>query len=114
MTKLEVTLQSIEDLKLTDIYIYNMKERSPFFDHVILATASNKRQLKACAKRIKDDIAQHHQAMVRSEGDDEADWILVDVGEVVVNLFTESERAFYNLEKLWPDVPCDRRENGSV
>ncbi len=105
MKKLDTIVHSLDDLKLTDILIYDMRQKSPFFDYVILATASNKRQLKASAKRVKDDLAKHHQASAKMEGDDEAAWLLVDAEEVIVNLFLGEERTFYHFEKLWPDVP---------
>ncbi len=105
MTKLDLILKSLNDLNLLDILVYDMRGRSPFFDYVVLTTATNKRQLQASVKRVKDALAEASLAMPKTEGDDEAAWLLIDAEEVIVNVFLNDERTFYHFEKLWPDVP---------
>lgn len=105
MKKLDLILKSLDDLNLLDILVYDMRGRSPFFDYVVLTTATNKRQLQASAKRVKDTLAEASLAMPKTEGDDEAAWLLIDAEEVIINVFLGEERAFYHFEKLWPDVP---------
>lgn len=110
MEKLDKILHTLDDLKLLDIIVYDMRTRNPFFDHVILATATNKRQLQAAFRNVKEVLAKEGYDTPRSEGDEEAAWVLIDAQEVIVNVFLGDERAFYHFEKLWPDVPHARYE----
>ncbi len=105
MEKINLLVQSLHNLKLIDIIVYDMRERSPFYDFVVLATATNTRQLQATIKHLKDDLAaaQFDQPMI--EGAQSNAWVLADAKDVIVNIFTQEERAYYNIEKMWLDIP---------
>ncbi len=105
MEKIKVVVEALESLKLKDIIIYDMRERSPFFDYFILSTATNTRQLQAAIRHLKNDLAAAKYDMPNVEGTHSNAWILMDAKEVVVNIFTEDERKFYNIEKMWLDIP---------
>jgi len=104
MTKLKRLVQALEDIKLRDIIIYDMRTHSPFFDYFIISTASNTRQLDAAIRDVKKGMDELNEGHPRVEGSGGA-WALIDAGDIVVNVFTESERTYYNIEKMWMDVP---------
>ncbi len=105
MDKLDIVLATLEDIKLTDIVVYDMRGHSPFFDHVVLSSANNPRQLKAALSRLKEAANKHGGETLRFEGADGARWVLADWDDVVVNIFTKEERAYYNIERMWHDIP---------
>ncbi|MFH5881525.1 MAG: ribosome silencing factor [Candidatus Izemoplasmataceae bacterium] len=105
MSKIKIVVNALESLKLEDIIVYDMRERSPFFDYFILSTASNTRQLQAAIKHLKDDLSAAKYDLPNVEGNHSNAWVLMDAKDIVVNIFTKEERKFYNMEKMWLDVP---------
>ena len=104
MTKLKIIVEALDDLKLTDILVYDMRERSPFFDYFIISTASNTRQLQASISHLKDALSKANMSLKNVEGAQSSGWVLVDAKDIIVNIFTEEDRAFYNIEKMWMDI----------
>lgn len=104
MTKIEVIIDALESVNLKDTIVYDMKEKSPFFDYLVISTASNSRQLNAVVAHIQDGLAEHKMAHARVEGKNSNSWILVDCKEIIVNVFTEEERQYYNLEKMLIEI----------
>ena len=104
MSKIKVIVDALENLKLKDIIVYDMRERSPFFDYFVLSTASNSRQLKAAINHLKENLSASKFQIPNVEGAHSDAWILLDAKDVIVNVFTEEERKYYNLEKMWMDV----------
>ena len=105
MNKINTVIQALESVKLTDIIIYDMRERSPYFDYMILSTASNSRQLQAALKHLKDDLNAQKYDNPNVEGAQSNAWVLMDARDIVVNIFTPEERKYYNMEKMWLDIP---------
>lgn len=104
MEKIKVIAQALDDLNIKDIKIYDMREKSPFFDYFILSTATNTRQLKAAITHIKDALAKETMTFKNIEGAQSDAWILMDAYDIIINIFTESERSYYNIEKMWMDT----------
>jgi len=105
MEKIQVIKNTLQDLKLEDIIIYDMRGKSPFFDYFILSTATNKRQLQAATKHLKDDLSEHNFSLPLVEGTESGTWLLADCKDIIVNVFTRDEREYYNIEKMWLDIP---------
>jgi ribosome-associated protein len=97
-------LQAIEDVQAVDILIYDMQTLSPFYEYSIVCSGRSDRQTKAIVDRLVE-LAQQLATTVRVEGADTGRWILVDLGQVIVNVFVPEEREYFNLEKLWLGVP---------
>lgn len=99
-----------------DIVILDMRELTPIFDYFVVATGSSRRQLHAMSEEIdhtlEDDLNDQRYSI---EGYQESRWILLDYGTVVVHLFDEETRGYYDLEQLWCDakmveLPADLQE----
>lgn len=93
------------DKKAKDILILDMATLSPVTDYYIVCSASNSTLVQAIADNIEDKLAEMEVFPLHKEGYNEAQWILLDFGDVVVHVFLEEERDFYNLEQLWADAP---------
>ncbi|MBL9122092.1 MAG: ribosome silencing factor [Planctomycetaceae bacterium] len=85
-----------------DIVILDLREQTPIFDYFVIATGSSRRQLHAIADEIDSVLdRQLHHGRMGSEGYEGSRWILLDYGDIVVHLFDEDARDYYNLEQLW-------------
>ena len=105
LAKIHVVIEALEALKLEDILIYDMRERSPFFEFFILSTATNVRQLQAAVRHLKEHLSAASLEQPVIEGAQSNAWVLMDAKDIVVNIFTKEERLYYNIEKMWMDVP---------
>jgi len=104
MNKIELIVNALEDVKLQDIEIYDMREKSPFFDYLVISSATNQRQLQAAVNHVADDLAKAKLPQPRIEGKNSNSWILMDAKDVIVNVFTKEEREYYNLEKMLVEI----------
>lgn len=100
----KVIYEAIEDKLGEDITILNIGEVSSLCDYFIIASASSSRQVKAIAQSVEDAMTELDFEPRGKEGRDTQNWILLDYGDVMVHIFDEETRAFYNLEKLWKDA----------
>lgn len=100
---LEAVLASLDDSKAEDIVAIDITGRSSVADHMIVATGRSNRHVGAIADRLMEDIKER-VTDPRVEGMPSCDWVLLDLGDIIVHLFRPEVRQFYNLERLWqPD-----------
>ena len=95
------TKELLEDKKGEDIKIIDVRQRTPYTDYYILATAPNMRAIGAYADALEDFFQERVEDLRQSEGQPESGWVLVDAGEVVVHLFSAAKRQEMNLEDLF-------------
>jgi ribosome-associated protein len=91
--------------KATDIRILDLGELLGITDFFVLASAANDRQLRTVAEEIERRLAETGRKPRRREGTKDTGWMLLDYGDIVVHAFTEEQRAYYSLERLWSDAP---------
>ena len=101
----EAALKSLDDSKAEDIVVIDIKEKSSLADTLIVASGRSHRHVGAIADRLMDDLAEIGAATPRVEGLPHCDWVLVDAGDVLINLFRPEVRGFYALEKMWSAEP---------
>lgn len=108
-TKLElkdIVVKAILERKGDDVRAYDCTSLTPFLDCMIVASTTNLRQNNAIAQNIKDRVKEaNYPVSVRTEGNAESKWILIDLEEIVVHLFVKEERDVYSLDRLYKDVP---------
>lgn len=104
MSQLDPVLHALSDMKTVDRIVYDVTTTNPFHDYIVIATATNKRQLQATMKRLKD-IPLDSPLTQHVEGTGESGWVLITCGDTIVHLFLREERDYYHLEKLWFDLP---------
>ena len=93
----------LNEKKARDIVIIDISEKSSFADYFVIATGGSERQLGALADDVEDKFAELEITPKSKDGRPDTGWILVDGGDVIVNLFTEATRDKYTLEKIWSD-----------
>ena len=100
----DMIVKSLDDDKAEEIVVYDLVGRTSLTDYMVIATGNSARQVMAMANHLREKLeAEHkHHSM---EGMEQGDWVLVDVGDVIVHLFRPEVRSFYQLERLWaPEV----------
>ena len=90
----------IEDKKGLDIRVYDLKGKSPFFDYSIICTGSSTRNVDA----IVQDLKKNMEIVRNIEGQEESNWVLIDGGDVIVNVFTKEFREYYEIDKFYESI----------
>ncbi|MFN8927266.1 MAG: ribosome silencing factor [Rhodospirillales bacterium] len=96
----DAVLTSLDDDKAEEIVAIDLRGRSPIADWFVVATGRSTRQVGAMADHLRERLGKGGVG-VQIEGMPQADWVLVDAGDVVVHLFRPEVRTFYQLEKMW-------------
>ncbi|MCM3769834.1 MULTISPECIES: ribosome silencing factor [Priestia] len=102
---LSLVVEAADDKKAIDIVALNMEGISLVADYFVICHGNSDKQVQAIAREIKEKAHEHGISMKRLEGFEQAKWVLVDLGDVVVHIFHKDERGYYNLERLWGDAP---------
>lgn len=97
--------EAIDDKKGEQIAVLNIGKISSMADYFIIASASSERQVKAIADNVEDELGKNEINVKGKEGHNTSRWILLDYGDIMVHIFHNEEREFYNLERLWKDAP---------
>jgi ribosome-associated protein len=97
----KAVLTSLEDDKAEDILAIDIRGKSSFADMLVIASGRSGRHVSALADHVMRKLKDSGVKDVRIEGLPQADWVLVDAGDVVVHLFRPEVRTFYNIEKIW-------------
>jgi ribosome-associated protein len=103
---------ALEDIKARDIVVLDVKRLTAMFDKVIIASADSTRQSKAMARNLQEKLKAQGAPVQGVEGEQVGEWILVDLGAVVVHIMQPAVRQYYNLEELWTPPRSARRRVG--
>jgi len=101
--------EAAEEKLATDVVVLDLQEHSPVTDFFVIASASNRVQIKSVTEAVEEALEAAGEHAGRAEGRRDARWVLLDFGDVVVHIFDPREREFYNLERLWGDAPILER-----
>ncbi len=96
-----LVIDALEDVKAHDIKVFNTSELSDLFDRVVVASGTSNRQTRALASRVVEEAKLAGADVISVEGSDGGEWVLVDLGEIVVHIMQPAVRAYYALEELW-------------
>lgn len=102
-------LSHLEDAKAEDIVTIDLNGKAVIADGMIVASGRSNRHVGAIADQLVEKLKSDGRKDLRIEGMPNADWVLVDAGDVIVHIFRPEVRSFYNLEKLWSDHAPDER-----
>lgn len=93
------------DKQAQDVVVLDVHELIVITDYFVLCTGTSDRQVKTLVEEIEKALRTLGEKPVRREGEQESRWVLLDYVDVVVHVFAEEEREFYDLERLWRDAP---------
>ena len=112
----KATVAALDDIKARDIVVLDVKRMTPLFDRIIIASADSSRQSKALSSHVQEKLKALGASVLGVEGEQTGEWILVDLGQVVVHIMQPAIRKYYNLEELWAPPPRarQRRARGVV
>lgn len=106
---LSTVLASLDDAKAEDTITIDIAGKSSLGDHMVVTSGRSHRHVGAIADHLVKDLKAAGRGPVRVEGLPHCDWVLVDVGDVIVHIFRPEVRDFYNLEKMWMAEPYSER-----
>lgn len=98
-------VDGLEDVKAQDIVVFNTEHLSPLFERVVIATGSSNRQTKALASSVRQAVRAAGFQVMRTEGEDNGEWIIVDCAAAVVHIMQPAIRQYYQLEEIWGEKP---------
>ena len=98
-------VDGLEDVKAQDIVVFNTEHLSPLFERVIIASGTSNRQTKALASSVRETVKGRGMEVMRTEGEDNGEWIIVDCGAAVVHVMQPAIREYYHLEEIWGGKP---------
>ena len=114
----KAVVTALEDIKARDIEVYDVKHLTSLFDRVVIASGDSARQTKALARNVQDNARRLGARVYGLEGGDTGEWVLVDLGDIVVHIMLPTVRAHYNLEELWnqpkPRAPRKRTTHAAA
>ena len=100
-----LTAEAADDKKASNILVLDLRGLTYIADYFMICSGSNPAQVGAVSDWIEQTLARNGERVSHIEGQAEASWVLMDYGDVVVHIFDEQARVYYNLEKLWGDAP---------
>jgi ribosome-associated protein len=103
--KLDLILTAIEDKKALDTVTLGVSRQTQMMDVLVICTGTSNIHIRALADGVLETMKEHGYKGVRAEGYNEARWVLLDYGDVVLHIFTQDDREFYRLEEFWKNAP---------
>ena len=99
----KIAYNALDDKKGVNITVIDISQISILADYFIIAGGNNENQVKALADNVVDEFAKEKVSPKHIEGYNNANWILMDFSDVIVHIFNEDDRLFYDLERIWRD-----------
>lgn len=109
----KAAVAALEDIKASDITVLNVKKLTSMTDYMIIACGESSRQVKALARNVADKLREAGAEIVGVEGEDSGEWVLVDLGHVIVHVMHPAVREYYNLEELWTAPKAARKKTAT-
>ena len=98
---LDIVLTSLDNGKATDVDIFDVKKITSMSDYILIASGNSRRQVNALADKLIQTVKENKFETLGVEGKAEGEWVLVDLGDIIVHIMHPSSREYFQLEKLW-------------
>ena len=105
---------ALEDVKAQDILAIDVRDKHSLTDYMLIATGTSNRQINAMLEKVRENVKAKGLKPLGEEGRGESDWVLLDLGDVIVHMMTATARQFYDLERLWQGAEQSRALNTPV
>ncbi|GAB3430656.1 ribosome silencing factor [Massilia solisilvae] len=100
-----VVVDALEDVKGQDIVMFDTTHLTSLFDRIAVVSGTSNRQTKALAASVRDKVKENGGEVVGLEGEDTGEWVLVDLGDMIVHIMQPAIRQYYRLEEIWGEKP---------
>ncbi|MBB5607998.1 MULTISPECIES: ribosome silencing factor [unclassified Janthinobacterium] len=100
-----LVVDALEDVKGQDIAVFETSHLTSLFDRIAIVSGTSNRQTKALAASVRDKVKEAGGDIIGMEGEDTGEWVLVDLGDMIVHIMQAPIRAYYRLEEIWGDTP---------
>lgn len=106
--KLELMCLAADETKAHDIRALDVRGQTPLADYFVICTGTSVTHIKSIAENVQDKLREESKVRAKPQGGAESFWIILDYGDVILHIFDEETRGFYDLERLWSEaVPID-------
>ena len=99
----KLAMKALEEKKGHDIKVIDIREVSVIADYFIIASASNENQVQAMLDSVEEELGRAGYEPRQIEGNKNSSWVLMDYGDMIIHIFDEENRLFYDLERIWRD-----------
>ena len=106
--KTRAVIAALEEIKANDIVVIDTSKLSSMFECMVIASAQSTRQTRAIADNVVVKLKERSVEVYGREGEESGEWILIDLGEILVHIMQPAVRDYYNLEELWSKTPAVR------
>lgn len=100
-----LVIDALEDTKAQDIQVFDTTPLTSLFDRVVIASGTSNRQTRAIASHVADQARKNGIRVVACEGEGTGEWVLIDLGDIVIHCMQPAIRSYYNLEEIWGAHP---------
>lgn len=100
-----LVVEALEDVKGQDIAVFDTMHLTSLFDRIAIVSGTSNRQTKALAASVRDKVKDAGGQIIGIEGETTGEWVLVDLGDMIVHIMQAPIRAYYRLEEIWGDKP---------
>ena len=108
LEKLELMCEAADETKAHAITVLDVRGQTPIADYFVICTGTSATHIKSIAENVRDKLREESKVRTKPQGGAESFWIILDYGDVILHIFDEETRAFYDLERLWSDAkPID-------
>ncbi len=97
----KLVVDALEDIKGRDIEVINTSRLTALFDRMVIACGDSNRQVKSLARNVQEKVRAAGAQVLSCEGEEVGEWVLVDLGDIIVHVMQPAVRSYYNLEELW-------------
>lgn len=108
--KIKLVVEALEDIKARDIVVLDTHRLTSLFERMVIASGDSNRQTRALVANVHDKIKEAGEYVGNTEGETSGEWVLLDLGDVIVHVMQPAVRAHYNLEELWGTAQAARQQ----
>ncbi|QBD78232.1 ribosome silencing factor [Ktedonosporobacter rubrisoli] len=99
-----VAVNTASDKKASDVLLLDIRDVTTIADYFVICSGNNPRQIQTIADTVDEELSKQGALLLHREGDAETGWILLDFGDIIVHIFSQKEREYYRIERLWSDA----------